>query len=95
MLYALSNSFTRLKSLSRHFYNTPQLRTQECGLVWHATRAYLKMKVFWHVAPSGLMEGARRFRQAYCFHHGKDDEELMMEAANAYETSYNFYHTTR
>jgi hypothetical protein len=43
----------------------------------------------WYVAPCSLEEIYRRFRGAYC------PIALMIEAINTFETSLNFYQTTR
>jgi hypothetical protein len=49
-----------------------------------ATRAdiFLKMTVFWDVAPCSLAEVYRRFRGAYCLHY----QSLMMETGSASNT---------
>jgi hypothetical protein len=52
------------------------------------------MAVFWDVAPCSLVEVYRRFRGAYCLHL-QVVITLMMEAASTFETSINFYQTTR
>jgi hypothetical protein len=56
------------------------------------TAASKKMAIFWVVAPYGLVEVYRRFREACCLHHLI---ALMMEAANTSEMTVNFYQTTR
>jgi hypothetical protein len=53
---------------------------------------FLKMAVFWVVAPCSLVELYRRFKGACCLHH---QIALIMEAARTSETSVNFYQTTR
>jgi hypothetical protein len=49
----------------------------------------MKMTAFWDVAPCSLVLIERRFRGAYCL------STLMMEAVSTFETSANFYQTTR
>jgi hypothetical protein len=53
------------------------------------TAASMKMAVFWVVAPCSLVEVYRRFRGACCL------IDLMIKTVSIYETSVNFYQTTR
>jgi hypothetical protein len=53
----------------------------------------LKMAGSLVAAPCSLVEVYRRFQGACCLHHQGD--EMVMEAARAYEMSINFYQTTR
>jgi hypothetical protein len=55
------------------------------------------MTVFWDIAPCCLVEVYRRFRGAYCLHHQGDESliTLMLEAVSTFETSVNFYQTSR
>jgi hypothetical protein len=57
----------------------------------------MKMTVFWDVAPCNLVEIGGRFRGAYCLHHQTIIAiiGLMMKAVSTFETSVNFYETTR
>jgi hypothetical protein len=54
-------------------------------------RSFLKISVFWDVAPRSLVKVNRRFKGAHCPHI----ISLMMEAANNSETSLSFYQATR
>jgi hypothetical protein len=49
--------------------------------------AGMSFRVFWDVAPCSRVEVNRRFRGAYCLHHGA---ALMMEAVHTSEMSMNF-----
>jgi hypothetical protein len=61
------------------------------------TAVSMKVAVFWPVVQCSLVEVYRRFRGPCCPHHQGDDggRSLMMEAASTFETSVNFYQTTR
>jgi hypothetical protein len=56
---------------------------------------YLKMTIFWDVAPYSLVEIYRRFRGAYCIHDQCIVISLIIEAASTCETLVNFYHATQ
>jgi hypothetical protein len=57
--------------------------------------ASMNMAVFWVVALCNLVDVYRRFRGACLHHQGNDVTALIMEAASTFETSVNFYQTTR
>jgi len=55
------------------------------------------MTVFWGTVPCSLVKAYRRFRDAYCLHHQRDEPliALIMEAVRTSETSVYLYETTR
>jgi hypothetical protein len=67
----------------------------------HRRERFLKMAVFWAVAPYRLVWVYRRFRGLYCLHHqggesrGETLINWMMEAEQTSETSVNSYQSTR
>jgi hypothetical protein len=51
----------------------------------------MKMAVFWVSSPISLVQVSRSSRNARCLR----EIALMMEATGSFETSVNFYQTTR
>jgi hypothetical protein len=56
------------------------------------TTYFMKMAVFWVVAPCSMVEVKQHSRGPCCLHH---QGALMIEAARTSETLVNFYQTTR
>jgi hypothetical protein len=54
------------------------------------TATSMKMAVVCHIAPCGLVDTDRRFREVYCLHITQ-----MMEAVSSSEMSVSIYQTTR
>jgi uncharacterized protein (DUF305 family) len=56
------------------------------------TKNFVKIRVFWDVAPCSQVDVDRRFRDAYCHHH---QIALTMEAVRTSETLVNINLTLR
>jgi hypothetical protein len=59
------------------------------------TAESMKITAFWDIASCSLVHVDRRFRGAYFLHYQGVFIAQMMEAVSTYETSINFYETTR